>query len=249
MTTIVGLYAIPDTSFNSYPSLIHDHNIAILRNGKITNYIHLERITRKKYDSDLPVHLDDLARKLHLVETENTCFVFVDHEIGRAFISHSGQIRFEASMAKRLLTKPERGNLYWFGKHPEAWVVNHELAHIYSCVPYYGSFKENSLLIHFDGGASKSNFSAWIFRNNELKLVEAHYKHKWLSSIFNANALVFAMVKAKKIHQNAVPGKFMGLEAFGAYRNEYEAWLRKHHFFEDCWSSKRSFFEAVKKRF
>jgi hypothetical protein len=46
--------------------------------------------------------------------------------------------------------------------------------------------RENSLLVHFDGGASQAViFLHGIWKNdNHPQLVEAHYKHKWLSSTF-----------------------------------------------------------------
>ena len=77
-------------------------------------------------------------------------------------------------------------------------MLNHELAHIYTCVPFFGRFNENSLLVHFDGGASLSNFSAWTYKSNDLKKVESHWDLKYLSSLFNANALSFAIIGAKE---------------------------------------------------
>ncbi len=246
---IVGLYAIPDTNSQDYPEWVHDHNITILNGGNLIWFLHLERISRIKYHSGFPGVLENLAREMKLIPANDKIFVFVDHEVGRSFISRSGKIRFEAPLNKQLITQPERGNFYWFGERPEAYVLNHELAHIYSCVPFYGQFKENSLLVHFDGGASKSNFSAWMYIGGELKKVEAHYKYKWLSSLFNANALVFKIVGASKKEQNAVPGKFMGLEAYGKYNAEIEKWLVSNDFFQNIWGSSKSFFVAVKKKF
>ncbi len=249
MFRIIGCYAIPDISNTSYPVLVHDHNFAIFERGEVNKYLHLERFTRNKFDSSFPLFLEEIARELKLIPVEKTVFIFVDHEVGRACITRNGQIRLEAPIGKNLENKLEPSRLYWFGESPEAYILNHELAHIFSCVPFYGIFKENSLLVHFDGGASKSNFSAWTYKKGTLELTEANYDLKWLSSLFNANALVFALVGAKKKEQNAVPGKFMGLEAYGDYKPAIEEWLRANGFFEDCWASKSRLFESIRETF
>jgi carbamoyltransferase len=249
MTTIVGLYSIPDISGDAYPTLIHDHNLTVVKNQNDWTYMHHERISRKKYDSNLPCTIEQLAKELDLVPAGDCCFVFVDYEIGATVLSKNGKIRFEAPLQTKLSEGLKKGRLYWMGEWKEAYVLNHELAHVFSCVPFYGMFRENSLLVHFDGGASKSNFSAWNWKDNHPQLIEAHYKHKWLSSLFNANALVFAMVQANIKQQNAVPGKFMGLEAYGNYRKDIDGWLRKNNFFEDCWNRKTAFFKAAKTAF
>lgn len=249
MRNIIGCYSIPDNSDSSYPSLIHDHSICIFENGKIKNYLHTERLTRKKYDAGLNKIFAKVARELKIIPSKGNLFVFVDHEIGRASISSDGQIRLEAAPSEYLQVNPEEARLYWFGERPEAMVINHELAHLYSCVPFYGMFKENSLLVHFDGGASLSNFSAWTYTRGKINLHEAGYSLTWLSSLFNANALVFAMVGAKKHEQNSVPGKFMGLEAYGSYSKKIENWLRAHDFFKDIWTSKKMFFRSLHENF
>jgi carbamoyltransferase len=249
MANIVGCYSIPDVNDNSYPELVHDHNITILNEGKLIRFLHLERFSRIKYDSGLNNYFESIARELKLIPAKDTVFVFVDHEIGRSFISKTGKIRVETSINDKLSLEPERARLYWFGEWPEAYVINHELAHLYSCIPFYGNFKNKSILVHFDGGASQSNFSAWRYDNGKLKMIEAHYQYKWLSSLFNANALVFAIVNTKKREQNAVPGKFMGLEAYGSYSADIEKWLKENNFFSDIWGSKDTFFKSVKKKF
>lgn len=249
MTRIIGCYSIPDITEENYPALIHDHNFAVSKNGYLETYIHLERLSRIKYDASLGNSLDGIARNCSLIPANSDMYVFVDHEIGRSSISKSGQIRLEANWKEKLDTGLEKARLYWFGEWPEAYILNHELAHLYSCIPFYGIFRENSLLVHFDGGASQSNFSAWTYKESRVQLVEAHYDLKWLSGLFNANALVFAMVGAKKIEQNAVPGKFMGLEAYGEYRSDIEKWLLEEDFFKDYWSSKKYFFDSIFRNF
>ena len=149
---------------------------------------------------------------------EDYDLVFVDNVVGRTFLTQSGEVRFEAPLNKELEIKAEKGKCWWFGHEKEAYVLNHELAHMFSCLPFFGKFKDNSLLVHFDGGASLSNFSACIFKNDQLNWIEYNWDLKPFSGIFNANALVFSILGAKLPEQNAVPGKFMGFAGlFGSH--------------------------------
>lgn len=250
MKTIIGIYSIPDISDDKFPRLIHDHNLCVYKENAGIDYLHQERISRNKYDACLQNNLAKILSQLNLLGTKDTTFVFTDHEIGRSVLSANGKIRFEAPMNDSLHTGLERGRLFLFDRWiDDAFVLNHELAHIFSAIPFYGMFKENSLLVHFDGGASKSNFSAWHYINGTIKLIKANYELKWLSSLFNANALVFSMVEADIRHQNAVPGKFMGLEAFGTYKPEIERWLVDNNYFQDCWQSKNEFYRSANANF
>src|SRR5690606_18163745 len=134
-----------------------------------------------------------------------------------------------------------------FGAEREAFVLNHELAHIFSCLPFFGNFKENSLLVHFDGGASLSNFSACRFHHGKLEWLEYHWDLKPFSAIYNANALVFSIIGAKLPEQNAVPGKMMGLAGWGNFDPGLEEWLKQNDFFQHIWGKTSLFFERAKK--
>lgn len=241
----LAIYGIPDISDNSWPEFVHDHNIALFDNGQLSKYLQLERLSGIKHDKGLPSALYDILKKSKLLDCSSFDLVFVDNPVGRTFINKKGNLRFEAERLGGLKQGLERGFGFWMDKEIKAFVLNHELAHVYSNLPFYGPFKDNSLHVHFDGGASKSNFSAWHFRDNQMKLMEYHWDLKWLSSLFNANALVFAMVNAGRKEQLAVPGKFMGLSSYGEYSEKMEKWLRSNHFFSNCWSKKSPFFTAV----
>jgi hypothetical protein len=56
-----------------------------------------------------------------------------------------------------------------------AYSCSQELAHIASCLPFFGNFKDNSLLIHFDGAAKRFKlFKLFIFikeKSNPLNIV------------------------------------------------------------------------------
>jgi len=243
----LAVYGIQDLSDDPWPAYVHDHNLALYNNGNLVKYLALERHTRNKYDSRLTSYIYSLLKEEKLLGVSNLDLVFVDNVIGRAFISREGNIRFEAPMNEGLSEMPEKGKGYFLDRPVEAYVVNHELAHVFSCLPFYGPFRENSLHVHFDGGASKSNFSAWIFRNGRLRLLEYHWDLNYLASFFNANALAFSLVKATRENQNSMPGKFMGYAAYGNYDGRIESWLKKHDYFQDIWGNKKIFFERVRK--
>ncbi len=241
----LAIYGIKDIKNYEYPVFVHDHNLAYFKNGKILKYLQLERDTRKKFDNSMDLTLFKLLKQAKLLN-DNYDLVFTDNVVGRAFIDQSGEARFEAPLNQTLHNGIEKGKAWWFGKEKTAYVLNHELAHIYSCLPFFGDFKNNSLLIHFDGGASQSNFSAWTYQNKELHKVEYHWELKYLSSFFNANALTFALIGAKEFDQHSVPGKLMGFASFGTFRPEIEDWLIENDFFNNIWGRKSIFFTQAK---
>ncbi|QZT36240.1 hypothetical protein K5X82_13295 [Halosquirtibacter xylanolyticus] len=240
----LAIYGIQDCVKSDYPGFIHDHNMVLFHNGEVKKLVQLERITRNKRDNKMHQHLVSLLREEKLIGMELDV-VFVDHEIGRAFISEDGQIRFEAPLKGELSSQPESGYLKWFDTKNRGWALSHEMAHIATILPFCGIWKENSLHVHYDGGASCSNFSVWHYKHGEINLVDAHWKNKEITSLHNANALTFAIVGAKRFDQNSVPGKIMGFGSFGKDLPEVRAWLRKHDYFKDIWRSKQLFFNKA----
>ncbi|MGQ7867997.1 carbamoyltransferase C-terminal domain-containing protein [Sunxiuqinia sp. sy24] len=244
----LAIYGIQDRDTYEHPYYVHDHNLAIMQNGKVRDFLQLERLSRRKRDNRLHEQLYLLLKDRKLL-TETFDLVFVDNVVGRTFLSAQGNARFEAPLPKELAADLEEGHCWWFGKKATAWALNHELAHVFTCLPFFGNFKNNSLLVHFDGGASKSNFSAWIFEDNTIRKIEAHWNYQHLTAIFNANALVFSIIGAKQNEQNSVPGKMMGLAGHGSYKPELEKWLQKHQYFQNIWSKKSKFFKQAKADF
>lgn len=241
----LAIYGIQDRNDFEHPMYVHDHNMAIMQNGKVEHFMQLERITRRKRDNHLYQHLPQLLRSQKMIGKEFD-LVFVDNVVGRSFISSQGNIRFEAPLNSELSTGVEKGRCWWFDREMDAWVLNHELAHIFTCLPFFGNFKSNSLLVHFDGGASQSNFSAWTYNNGEISLLENHWDLKYLTSMYNCNALVFGIIGAKLHDQNAVPGKMMGLASFGNYSEKLEHWLKQNNWFQNLWGKRNQFWEKAK---
>lgn len=241
----LAIYGIQDRAEYEHPFYVHDHNLALMQNGKVSHFLQQERISRRKRDNSLHIHLKEILKRKKWLGHDFD-LVFVDNVVGRTFLLQSGEVRFEAPLRRSLATDLEKGKCWWFGREKEAWLLNHELAHIFSCMPFFGCFKENSLLVHFDGGASLCNFSAATFKNGQIKWVEYNWDLKSYSSIYNANALVFAIIGAKLAEQNAVPGKFMGFAGVGNYKPELEDWLISNSLFQDIWGKTSLFFKAAK---
>jgi len=249
MKKTLAIYGIQDRSDYGFSEYIHDHSITLMNDGKVEKFVELERITRQKFDNSMHKNIYNFLKSEKLISSDLYDVVFVDNEVGRAFISQDGKIRFEAPLNQNLKSDLEKGNCWWFDKKIDAYVLNHELAHIYSCIPFYGMFKENSLLIHFDGGASLSNFSAWTWKNNDLQNIEYNWDMKYLSSLYNANALNYFILSVQRKDHNSLPGKYMGFSAYGNYNLKIEKWLIENDFFKDIWNNKDIFFNQAKLNF
>ena len=242
----LAIYGIQDRENFEHPFYVHDHNLALMQNGKVLNFLQQERISHRKRDNSFHIHLKEIL-KGHRLLAQDYDLVFVDNVVGRTFLTRDGDARFEAPLNTSLSDDLEKGKCWWFGAEREAFVLNHELAHIFSCLPFFGNFKENSLLVHFDGGASLSNFSACTFLRGKLEWLEYHWDLKPFSAIYNANALVFSIIGAKLPEQNAVPGKMMGLAGWGNFDPGLEEWLKQNDFFQHIWGKTSLFFERAKK--
>ncbi|MCT4613999.1 MAG: hypothetical protein N4A49_03880 [Marinifilaceae bacterium] len=238
----LAIYGIRDNNNSPYPIISHDHSIAIFKEKKLVRFAQLERLTRQKRDNKLDKHLYRILKEEKMLGEEYD-LVFVDNILGRSFISEEGNIRFEANINTSLNNGLEKGRASFLNENCDAYILNHELAHIASCLPFYGKFKDNSLLVHYDGGASLSNFSVWTYNKGEIQNLEFTWDFKYISSFFNANALNFAIVESKIFDQNAVPGKFMGFASFGEYKPEIENWLKENDYFSDIWKSKKKFYD------
>ncbi len=245
----LAIYAIQDRNDSHTPYYVHDHGISLMHMGKVMKHLTLERISRQKHDNKLHQIIYQILKEEHLLAPDHFDLLFVDNVVGRSVISSCGKLRFEAPLNHTLLPTMEEGRCWWLDHERKAFAINHELAHISSCLPFYGGFQEDSLLIHFDGGGSLSNFSAWQYKNKTLKNITFHWDYKYLSSFFNANALVFGIIGAGFREQNAVPGKMMGLASFGSYSKQLEVWLVENNYFADIWGKKSSFIQRAQTDF
>lgn len=244
----LGIYAIPDCAQDGDSGYVHDHGMVLMQNGKIEWLYQQERHSRIKRDNTLDQCIYDILKTEKLLSADID-IVITDNVLGRSLITPNKKLRFEGPLSNNVSSDLEIGRSWWFDKTIPVYYVNHELAHIASTLPFYGQFKENSLLIHFDGGASLSNFSAFYVKDNCIKNIEAHWDLKYLSNMFNANALVFHIIGANKKDQHSVPGKLMGLASYGKTSLKLEKWLDENHYFENCWIEKSLFFNKLKADF
>lgn len=240
----LAIYGIQDKTDTSYPDLVHDHAICVYHDGTIKHYLHLERRTRKKYDHRLFETIHELLKEKKMLK-KDVDLIFTDNIVGRSFISKGGKIRFEAPLNETLKACPEEGFCWWYGAKKKAWIINHELAHIGSCLPFFGSFKEKSLLVHFDGGASKSSFSAWKYDQGQISLIEDSWEFKTLTGFYDSNALSFMILNGNPKNQHGLAGKLMGYAAFGIYSQDIERWLLQNDYFQNIWKCKKVFFEKM----
>jgi len=218
--------------------------------GKIERYIHLERYTGRKNDNRLPMFIETIIKE-ELDLKEEFDLVSVNSFVGNSFISQTGRLRIEPSEKLGIKSHAQKAVAWfqstpWGGFSPSSQIVSHELAHVFSCLPFFGEFKENSLLVHFDGGASQSNFSAFHYQKGQLKVVEYHWDLSHLSKIFNDNALSFALMQAKPGEHCSVPGKLMGYAAMGTANQDLMEWLITNNYFKDCWDDFTPFYKAAK---
>lgn len=257
MKPTLALYGIKDRNSFQYPTFVHDHNLCLMQDGKIVQYLQLERYTRRKYDNRLDLFIEELIDNKTLELPNNFDLVCVNDYTGNAFISQNGRLHFEADHPKNLSPQLITAQAYyndaegWGGKNFNAFCCPHELAHIFSCVPFYGIFKENSLLVSFDGASSLGNYSAFLYRNGKLALIENNWTDlSFASKFFNDNKLSFSMLGAKPYEHCSVPGKLMGFASWGNYRQDIEEWLKENDYFNCCGKySETEILLSIKERF
>ena len=178
----LAVYGIQDLGASETPLTVHDHGLALFAGGRLLKLLQLERRSRRKRDNGLHQQIYDILKEESLIAGSYD-LIFVDNVVGRAFISQQGNMRFEAPLSDGLKNTMEKGVCHWVNQSRDAYVLNHELAHIFSCFPFYGQFKENSLLVHFDGGASQCNFSAWHWLDDCYERKTAGFS--WTSTLWN----------------------------------------------------------------
>ena len=153
----VGLYGIPDTSGSAGPTYVHDHGVALMRDGRVLTVVQLERWTGRKFDNRLPLFIGEILDRL-LPPDEEVRFVSTNVFLGSSFISADGNLRIEPRGEVAISAEPVPADVYWYpdGRHrrpAEGFVVCHELAHLGSLLPFCGAFEDCALAAHIDGGA------------------------------------------------------------------------------------------------
>ncbi len=252
---VLAIYGIKDRARYPRPAFVHDHNLTLMADGKVEQYLHLERFTRLKHDNSLDEFIEDLFLNNIFKLPKDFEVVFVNSFEANSFISKTGRIKFESA---KLFPNPPtlvencflRFTLWqWDGQEYPAYLLSHELAHIFANLVFFGELRDNSLLIHFDGGASVGNFSAFLYRNGKLQFIKADWSMSYLSKLFNDNALSFYMLGEKPFAHLSVPGKLMGFAAYGTPNQEIAQWLKENDYFRTIWDNPQIFFQKASERF
>ena len=92
----IAIYGIKDRNFFEYPAYVHDHNLCVMQDGKILQYLQLERYSRRKYDNRLDWYIEDLIDKKIIDCPKDFDLVCVNDFVGNAFVSQNGRLRFVA---------------------------------------------------------------------------------------------------------------------------------------------------------
>ncbi|MBO7461154.1 MAG: hypothetical protein J6T96_01010 [Bacteroidales bacterium] len=251
----LAIYGIKDRNIFKYPAYVHDHNLCVMQDGEIIQYLQLERHSRRKYDNRLDDFIEELIDENRLELPDEFDLVCVNDFVGNAFISQNGRLRFEADYQNQLNFNAIPAHGYWQysgweGKPINSFLVQHEIAHICSTLPFYGDFQDNSLLVSLDGGSSLGNYSAFVYRDGKITLIENNWTDLgFASKFFNDNSFTFRMLGAKPGEHCSVPGKLMGFASWGNYDSEIELWLKENQFFKDYWHKENAILKSAKQRF
>jgi carbamoyltransferase len=250
----LAIFGIKDRFIKERTAFVHDHNLCLMQDGKVLQYLQLERFSRRKYDNRLDEFIEDLIDGKLLNLPDDYDIVNVNVFVGNTFISKSGRLRVESNLQKGLKPNLDEAQAWfqyadWEGKEINAYECSHELAHIFSCLPFFGEFRENSLLVSFDGASSLCNFSAWHYMDGQIKPLEYHWKLGYLSKFFNDNFLSFSILNAKPDDHCSVPGKLMGYASWGNYSEKIEKWLKDNGYFKDYWDKELAIFQSIKENF
>jgi carbamoyltransferase len=241
----LGIYGIPNLEGNLQTE-VHDHSLVIMEAGKVVDFIELERVTRLKHDNRLHLYLDPLLQD-HLQLPRELRIVFVDCIAGRRLVTPNRSIELEAPVRAGLASFPEIASGRLFGQPVETWFCNHELAHIGTHLVFSGGFEDNSLLIHIDGGASKSSCSVWHYRGGEIHPVHHSWELHAQAMNFCDNPLASALLGLEEGSNLTLAGKLMGYARYGQPNPELKQWLRKNRWF-DCGAQWRSaFFKSAQR--
>lgn len=246
MKPIIGLYGIQDRQDGPHPLETHDHGLCRLEDGRVVRHMTLERWTRRRYDNRLHEHIDELVSVGFLQRGEDVVVASADSFVGRAFISRSGRWRVEADTSP-LSAGLVRARAHVMHRDVEAYVVPHELAHLGASLPFLGSWEEDTLLVHVDGAASQSCCSAWLWRGGRLALLDHGWETAEAVAGYATNNLAQMLVGHSWQTFLAVPGKLMGLAAWGEVEPAMCEWLDRHAWFSRLREGPAAFLEAARR--
>lgn len=239
----IAFYGIKDLfhplTWNNQYNASHDHNITILQDGRLLHFIELERYTRIKHDCRLDEFLEEIIKKtVPNYQNETITLISVNSFLGNSFISKTGRIRIEpkGKICVEDIFSEASARFYTQGlnqvENLTGFIMTHEFAHIATCLPFFGKFKTNSLLIHIDGGAYESSSSVWFYDGNRINCLDYGWDElKEVVNNYNDNPLSFFILGESPLNHLSLPGKLMGYSGYGVAREEMREWLKMNHYF------------------
>lgn len=250
----LAIYGIFDGAEKGRQLETHDHNICLMSEGRVVRFLQLERFTQVKHDNRLHQFLDEILTQAGWELPDEFDFVSVNSFAGNSFVTNTGDWRFESAPFPKDVHRLHKGILRSQRSSGErltkdAWLCPHELAHIASVLPFHGALEEETLAVHFDGGASVSNFSAAQILNGELQTLRADWKTVELAKLFNANRLMFQLLNAETWEHVGLPGKLMGYAAMGKADTKILQWLQANNFFFGAQNQTNDILHSVMRAF
>lgn len=217
----VALLGAPDRGGHTRPTYAHDHCLTVMDGGGVISHLELERHTRAKQDNRLPELFADLveAGVIELPDEFDLVFVNVCH--AHSFRSTCGRFHLTATAPKELFGDllPARIEAWpqGAGRPHDVFLCQHELAHVSTALAFAGAFPDNALLVHFDGGASRSNFSAFYCRHSQspIEPLVAHWDMVETAELFSSNSVAVRVLGLAPEDHLSIGGKLMGLASYG----------------------------------
>ncbi len=239
----IAFYGIKDIyhpfTSNHHYNASHDHNITILKDGQLLYFIELERYTRIKHDCRLDEFLEEIIEKcVPNYQNEEIVLISVNSFLGNSFISKFGRIRIEPKCRIRVedIISDASVQFYTNGLNRieslKGFIMTHEFAHIATCLPFFGKFHPESLLVHIDGGAYESSSSVWYYDGSQINCLDYGWEElKDVVNNYNVNPLSFFILGESSVNHLSLPGKLMGYSSYGVVKQDMIEWLRNNQYF------------------
>lgn len=247
----VGIYGVADKKNpnGQFSFISHDHGLAFSRGNKIIDTIELERYTGIKHDNRMEKYVIEILLKIW-DKKEKLRFVLVNSFLGDSFLSTDETLAIHGAKDFQLSKIYTRTTGYFtYGGYlvdSEFYVMSHEFAHVAAVLPFCGDFNEESLLFHIDGGASISCRSIWSYNRKKLSLLDYGWDiTKDAVNNFNDNPLAAWVLGESLDDHLAIPGKLMGLAAWGKKNVLLYDWLRENTWFLDFAGTKGAFIALI----
>lgn len=243
----IGIHGVADPSGLGRS---HDHGVAVMRGGRVLFLRELERDTGEKHDGRLGQHLESLLSQV-LHGNEDATFVLANSFLGASLESSGGAFSIDGQSdldVPQVLTECNGTVAPRFAPTARYFCLCHEMAHLGTCLPFFGGFLPNSLLVHVDGGASRSCASAWFFDGRRLECLDFgwHAELKGAVNNFNASALSREILGVPPSAHLSMPGKLMGLARMTAPDARAADWLAGHDWLRDSPLRGDDLLEALK---